>query len=413
MAVEKSVKDRTKVVLRHIPPGFTSDSLLELLSNTLTPFPEYDFYHFSSPDYSLVPYLSCRAYFNFLDAESAICFKDRFDSQKFVDSNKVQSIGIVEYAPFQRIPKRFKKDVRAGTIEKDPDFLEFLKDLQLEPDAPPSMETIIDEIEKNRAAKAEQQSSTALLDYIKTRRADRSLSPNTKPHYSSRRDRGSKSDDRDSHRDKGNRNRGRLPSEEAEGYDNSYETSRGEEFRSRNSVRHDRQPKHPSKSGKPEKAIYVPGKRKNEESAKFILSSRDDERPPREPKEDKSSEERHSYRRDNYEDKKDKNSGGEHEDKADTRKDYRREDRDRNGRGDREYRRDSNEGRGRRQGDKDYRREDRYEGRDKDYEREEYFERKGRGGYRGGYRGGGWRDDRPRGRGRGRGRGSYRGNTDR
>lgn len=435
MAVEKATKERTKVVLRHIPPGFTSESLLELLVNTVAPFPEYDFYHFAPADYSLAPYLSCRAYFNFLTPESAFLFKDRFDGQKFIDCNKVQSVGIVEYAPFQRIPKRFKKDVRSGTIDKDPEFLEFLKELKIEPEAPPSIETIIDEIEKQRATRAEQQSSTALLEYIKTRRAERSLSPHSKPQYP-RKERPAKMDDREVHRNKSGRSRGRSNSEE-EGYDNR-ERPRAEEFRSRNNVKHDRVPKSVTK-GKPEKAIYVPGKKKSEEPAKYILSSsrersdvskmiKDDDL------EKKCHEERQSYRRDRYDgDKKETNSDATHNsveyDKRDrrdgggsdrrVRRDDREHDQDRNVNGrdyrredSKDYRRDGYDSRGKR--DKEYRRDsyDDRDRRDRDYDRDDYYDRKGRGSYRGGYSRG-WRDDR-RGRGsRGRGRGSSRGHSDR
>ena len=434
MAVEKTTKERTKVVLRHIPPGFTSESLLELLIKTVVPFPKYDFYHFAPADYSLAPYLSCRAYFNFLTPESAFLFKDRFDGQKFIDCNKVQSVGIVEYAPFQRIPKRFKKDVRSGTIDKDPEYLEFLKELKIEPEAPPSIETIIDEIEKQRATRAEQQSSTALLEYIKTRRAERSLSPHSKPQYP-RKERPAKVEDREIHRNKGGRSRGRSNSEE-EGYDNR-ERPRAEEFRSRNNVKHDRLPKSATK-GKPEKAIYVPGKKKSDEPAKYILSSssRDKSDVSKTSKDDetdkKCNEERQSYRRDRYDsDKKDTNSEAVHNsseyDKRDRREgsssdrrgrrdDHHDSDRNANGReyrrdDNKDYRRDGYESRNKRE--KEYRRDgynDDRDRRDRDYDRDDYYDRKGRGSYRGGYNRS-WRDDR-RGRGgRGRGRGSSRGHS--
>lgn len=39
-------------------------------------------------------------------------------------------MGIVEYAPFQRIPKKKKKkDPKCGTIESDPVFQEFIESL--------------------------------------------------------------------------------------------------------------------------------------------------------------------------------------------------------------------------------------------------------------------------------------------
>lgn len=44
-------------------------------------------------------------------------------------------MSIVEYAPFQRIPKKKKKkDPKCGTIESDPIYQEFLENLTKEPE---------------------------------------------------------------------------------------------------------------------------------------------------------------------------------------------------------------------------------------------------------------------------------------
>lgn len=52
-------------------------------------------------------------------------------------------MGIVEYAPFQRIPKKKKKkDPKCGTIESDPVYQEFLEKLNKdqEADSQPKLE---------------------------------------------------------------------------------------------------------------------------------------------------------------------------------------------------------------------------------------------------------------------------------
>lgn len=47
----------------------------------------------------------------------------------------VEYVGIVEYAPFQRIPKKKKKkDPKCGTIESDPIYQEFYESLTREPE---------------------------------------------------------------------------------------------------------------------------------------------------------------------------------------------------------------------------------------------------------------------------------------
>lgn len=44
-------------------------------------------------------------------------------------------MGIVEYAPFQRIPKKKKKkDPKCGTIESDPVYQEFVESLNKDPE---------------------------------------------------------------------------------------------------------------------------------------------------------------------------------------------------------------------------------------------------------------------------------------
>lgn len=425
MTAEKNIKERTKVVLRHIPPGFTADSLLHLLKSNLDPFPQHDFFHFSPADYSLYPYLFCRAYFNFTSPESAFSFKDKFDGQKFEDCNKVISAGIVEYAPFQRVPKRFKKDVRSGTIDKDPDYLEFLKELETEPEAPPSIETIINEIEKQRAARIEQQSSTALLDYIKNRRSERSLSPSGKPQYPRR---SAKVEDHDNRKFKNDRRTHVKTSSETDSTEvNSVE------IRSRNNVKADRHSRAAeSKVNKPDKPIYIPGKKKAEEVFQESHQSEGEADSKHNPR-----EERISYRRDKLDsDKKNKDlvheTAHDHgKNDWDTKRDsdpgyrkdqeYRRSDnndqdrrnRDRYRDDAREYRRDSYDSRSRR--DKEFRHNSYDDRSEKDFDQNnDFYAKRGshsRGSYRGGYsRGSGWREDRRGGRGsRSRGRGSSRG----
>lgn len=47
----------------------------------------------------------------------------------------LEYVGIVEYAPFQRIPKKKKKkDPKCGTIESDPIFQDFVEGLKKDPE---------------------------------------------------------------------------------------------------------------------------------------------------------------------------------------------------------------------------------------------------------------------------------------
>ncbi|CAH1244812.1 UPF3A [Branchiostoma lanceolatum] len=165
----------TKVVIRRLPPSLTQETLVEELG----PLPDHDFLLFVAADMSLVPHAFCRAYINFKNPEDIISFKDKFDGYIFTDtirSKKVEYPAIVEFAPYQKVPKgrSKKKDTKCATIEQDPDYLKFLESLKDENagDAPPAnIESLLEEIEARDRKKEETKMTTPLLDFIKNRRA--------------------------------------------------------------------------------------------------------------------------------------------------------------------------------------------------------------------------------------------------
>ncbi|KOB77392.1 Upf3 regulator of nonsense transcripts-like protein B [Operophtera brumata] len=119
----KSQRPLTKIVMRRLPPTMTEESFLEQVS----PIPEHDHFYFAKADPSLGNNLYSRAYINFVNVDDIYLFRDKFDGVEFV--------GIVEYAPFQRIPKKKKKkDPKCSTIESDPIYQEFIENLTKEPE---------------------------------------------------------------------------------------------------------------------------------------------------------------------------------------------------------------------------------------------------------------------------------------
>ncbi|KAI8489637.1 Regulator of nonsense transcripts 3B [Branchiostoma belcheri] len=164
----------TKVVIRRLPPTLTEETLVDELG----PLPDHDFFLFVAADMSLVPHAFCRAYINFKNPEDIIGFKDKFDGYIFNDtsSKKVEYPAIVEFAPYQKVPKgrSKKKDTKCATIEQDPDYLKFLESLKSDNagDAPPAnIESLLEEIEARDRKKEETKMTTPLLDFIKNRRA--------------------------------------------------------------------------------------------------------------------------------------------------------------------------------------------------------------------------------------------------
>ncbi|KAI8438629.1 hypothetical protein MSG28_011061 [Choristoneura fumiferana] len=119
------------IILRRLPPTMTEEAFLEQVS----PIPEHDHFYFAKPDPSLGNNVFSRAYINFVNVEDIYLFRDKFDDYVFVDDKGVEYVSIVEYAPFQRIPKKKKKkDPKCGTIESDPVYQEFLENLTKEPE---------------------------------------------------------------------------------------------------------------------------------------------------------------------------------------------------------------------------------------------------------------------------------------
>lgn len=160
----------TKVVIRRLPPSMDE----ETFRKQIEPMPDHDDFYFVSGDWSLGRNASSRAYINFTKAEDIYLFKDKFDGYIFVDSKGVEYPAVVEFAPFQELPRNRsrKKDVKCGTIETDTHFLAFKEALEAE--------------EKDTAGKSkskleytykikdeEKITSTPLLEYIAQKRQEK------------------------------------------------------------------------------------------------------------------------------------------------------------------------------------------------------------------------------------------------
>lgn len=96
------------------------------------PIPEHDYFYFVSADWSLGQNATCRAYINFCQQSDIFIFKDKFDGYVFVGARGIEYPAIVEFAPFQGLPKgkSRKKDSKANTIDSEPHYLAFLETLQ-------------------------------------------------------------------------------------------------------------------------------------------------------------------------------------------------------------------------------------------------------------------------------------------
>lgn len=99
--------------------------------NQVAPLPEHDYFYFVPADWTLRQHASSRAYVNFKQQDDIFIFKEKFDGYVFVDGRGIEYPAIVEFAPFQGLPKNKsrKKDNKANSIETEPHYLSFLETL--------------------------------------------------------------------------------------------------------------------------------------------------------------------------------------------------------------------------------------------------------------------------------------------
>ncbi|OAE23246.1 hypothetical protein AXG93_620s1130 [Marchantia polymorpha subsp. ruderalis] len=178
-SLESAMKEpqaRTKVVLRHLPPSISQQVLLEQIHSKYAE--RYTWFNFHPGKSSHKRQVFSQAYINFKKSEDVFDFYEDFDGHIFVNERGTQCKASVEYAPYQRIPKpRSKKDIREGTILKDPDYLEFLEMLGKPTEFLPSAEVQLERREAEKAAAIaaggakETVVVTPLMEFVRQRRA--------------------------------------------------------------------------------------------------------------------------------------------------------------------------------------------------------------------------------------------------
>ncbi|KAI4342239.1 hypothetical protein MLD38_026885 [Melastoma candidum] len=168
--------DRTKVVLRHLPPLITRGALIDQIDAGFAG--RYDWVAFRPGKSSQKQQIYSRAYINFKRPEDVIEFAEFFDGHVFVNEKGTQFKTIVEYAPSQRVPKlTSKRDGREGTLLKDPEYLEFLEILSKPVENLPSAEIQMERREAERSGAAKETPIiTPLMDFVRQKRASKAAS---------------------------------------------------------------------------------------------------------------------------------------------------------------------------------------------------------------------------------------------
>lgn len=168
--VEKELH-QNKVIIRKLPPDLTEEKFKELID----PFPEYDYFYFSPGDHTLGSLGCSRAYVEFENEEEIVPFRDQYDGMMLESEKGGKYRAIVEFAPYQGVPKKAKRkpDARCGTIDKDPDFQAFMQSLESQPESRPAitLESYMEELEANKVQDVQ---VTPLIEYLRDRMSGRS-----------------------------------------------------------------------------------------------------------------------------------------------------------------------------------------------------------------------------------------------
>uniref|UniRef100_A0A2N9HDF6 UPF3 domain-containing protein n=1 Tax=Fagus sylvatica TaxID=28930 RepID=A0A2N9HDF6_FAGSY len=167
----KESSEKTKVVIRHLPPSLTQSDLSLNIDEKFAG--RYNWFYFRPGKISLKNQRYSRAYIDFKRAVDVFEFAEFFDGHVFVNEKGAQYKILVEYAPSQRAPKSStKKDGREGTIYKDPDYLEFLKIIAKPAEHLPSAEIQLERKEAEQAGAAKEPPFvTPLMEYVRQKRA--------------------------------------------------------------------------------------------------------------------------------------------------------------------------------------------------------------------------------------------------
>ncbi|EFP85165.2 uncharacterized protein PGTG_11334 [Puccinia graminis f. sp. tritici CRL 75-36-700-3] len=135
------MSERTKLVVRHLPPSLPEEVFWKTLSRWLEPIPREDGTldppRCTATFKSYVPgktrrnktkvEIPSRAYIQFATPDQVVEFHQGYASQAFRDSHGNVTFPKVEFAPYQKVAGPPKKiDSRIGTIDTDHDYQAFL-----------------------------------------------------------------------------------------------------------------------------------------------------------------------------------------------------------------------------------------------------------------------------------------------
>eukprot|EP01102_Stenamoeba_stenopodia_P005377 TRINITY_DN1599_c0_g1_i1.p1 TRINITY_DN1599_c0_g1~~TRINITY_DN1599_c0_g1_i1.p1 ORF type:complete len:380 (+),score=90.25 TRINITY_DN1599_c0_g1_i1:59-1141(+) len=144
----RDAKPKIKVVVRRLPNTLTEEAFLTAIEKWKE---HYDGFYFVA---GKLGRSSTRAYLNFKDPAQVFDFYEKFSVHAFVDNKGGEYRAVIEYAPYQKMPKgRRRQDQRRGPLETDPDFVKFVEQLNAPKEVRPSAEQQLEKRLAEEAAK--------------------------------------------------------------------------------------------------------------------------------------------------------------------------------------------------------------------------------------------------------------------
>ncbi|EFP93958.2 uncharacterized protein PGTG_19888, partial [Puccinia graminis f. sp. tritici CRL 75-36-700-3] len=175
------MSERTKLVVRHLPPSLPEEVFWKTLSRWLEPIPREDGTldppRCTATFKSYVPgktrrnktkvEIPSRAYIQFATPDQVVEFHQGYASQAFRDSHGNVTFPKVEFAPYQKVAGPPKKiDSRIGTIDTDHDYQAFLARLNAPVPEPSTNPDKPDEAPE----KVERPEITPLIEHLRNAR---------------------------------------------------------------------------------------------------------------------------------------------------------------------------------------------------------------------------------------------------
>ncbi|KAL8953717.1 MAG: hypothetical protein Q9183_007315 [Haloplaca sp. 2 TL-2023] len=171
---------RLKLVIRRLPPGLTEEELKDILGEEWqVGNGRVDWANFKPGKVSRdpsKPSRPSRAYLNLTKQEYINPLLDKARNSKFQDAKASFKDAVllgppsVEFAPYSKIPHtKVRKDARQGTIDQDPEFIEFLESLT----NPVAKPTTVDQRAGVGANGKEKVTTTPLIQFLKDKKANK------------------------------------------------------------------------------------------------------------------------------------------------------------------------------------------------------------------------------------------------